>query len=109
MELGLRVLVPVLLLALATWSCGAGGTYCQSGKKMGTNCYSLSDVRTPPGTRPAPAGEATFWNQAPPNQGTFGAPKAPAPQPTSTTGMVPMSSPAWRPTLPSDAGTDSGQ
>jgi hypothetical protein len=102
----MRVVVPVLLLGLATSSCGAGGTYCQSGKKMGTNCYSMSDVRSPPGTRPPPAGEATFWNQAPPNQGTFG---GPAPLPTTTTGKVPMSSPAWKPTLPSDAGADGGQ
>jgi hypothetical protein len=103
MELGIRGVVSLVLFAALMWSCGAGGTYCQSGKKMGTNCYSMSDVRTPPGTRPPPAGEATFWNQAPPNQGTFGGPAA---LPTTTTGTVPMSSPAWKPTLPSDAGVD---
>ena len=84
---------------------GGGGTYCQSGAKMGTECHMLSDVQSPPGSRPPPAGEATFWNQNPPGQASFGGPAAATP----TSGPIPMSSPAWRPPQPGpkDAGADS--
>ena len=42
-------------LLAATAGCGpGGGTYCQSGSKHGTKCYSESDVRYPPGTHPEP-------------------------------------------------------
>jgi hypothetical protein len=37
-------------------ACGpGGGTYCQSGSKYGTQCYSQMDVSNPPGQRPDPA------------------------------------------------------
>jgi hypothetical protein len=90
--------------ASLVWSCGPGGTYCQSGAKMGTECHMLSDARNPPGSRPIPPPETNFWNQAPPNQGTFGGSSIAGP----SSGPVPMSSPAWRPTPPAarDAGAD---
>lgn len=44
-----------LLPLLGLFSCGpGGGTYCQSGAKMGTECHALSDVTDPPGSRPPP-------------------------------------------------------
>jgi len=50
----------ILLLAWLTASalaCGpAGGTYCQSGPKYGTQCYSKMDLQ-PPGSPPPPAGD----------------------------------------------------
>jgi hypothetical protein len=67
----------------------------------------MSDVRSPPGTRPPTAGETNFWNQAP-NQGTFGGPRPPPPVSIPSSGPIPMSSPAWRPTQPAarDGGAD---
>jgi hypothetical protein len=52
---------PSLLLAVCQASllvgCGPGaGTYCQSGPKYGTQCYSQMDMQ-PPGTPPPPAGD----------------------------------------------------
>ena len=47
-----------LALALPLLGCGSAGsgTYCQSGAKYGTQCYSQADVGSPPGQRPpAPA------------------------------------------------------
>jgi hypothetical protein len=45
-----------LLLTVALGACGCGGalprgsgTYCQSGPKYGTECYSDIDVTDPPG------------------------------------------------------------
>ncbi len=39
-------------LAVALAGCGPnGGTYCQSGPKYGTQCYSQMDLQ-PPGTPP---------------------------------------------------------
>jgi hypothetical protein len=50
----LFVVIAATLVAAAT-ACGpGGGTYCQSGPKHGTQCYSESDVRTPPGRHPEP-------------------------------------------------------
>jgi len=52
----------LLLLTLAgmaslTAACGpGGGTYCQSGPKYGTQCYSQMDLQ-PPGSPPPPAGD----------------------------------------------------
>ncbi len=47
------LLCPMLLAGAL--SCGpGGGTYCQSGAKMGTECHALSDVTDPPGRRPPP-------------------------------------------------------
>jgi hypothetical protein len=96
----------VFVSALFVSSCGPGGTYCQSGAKMGTECHAMSDVRSPPGTRPPPAGETNFWNQSP--QGTFGGPAVPSPVSIPSSGPIPMSSPAWRPaqTVVRDAGAD---
>lgn len=52
-----------LLLLVAAYratfiaACGPGaGTYCQSGPKYGTQCYSQMDLQ-PPGTPPPPAGD----------------------------------------------------
>jgi hypothetical protein len=37
--------------------CGPGaGSYCQTGPKYGTQCYSQMDLQ-PPGTPPPPAGD----------------------------------------------------
>ena len=51
----------ILALAIAlvaTTACGPGsGTYCQSGAKYGTQCYSQADVSNPPGQRPDPPRE----------------------------------------------------
>ena len=47
-------LIAVTLLTTVP-ACGpGGGTYCQSGPKHGTKCYSETDVRNPPGTHPEP-------------------------------------------------------
>jgi len=48
----------VLGSALLT-GCGpaGGGTYCQSGPRYGTQCYSNADVTAPPGQRPPTQGE----------------------------------------------------
>ena len=49
-------LILVCLAALMA-ACGPdGGTYCQSGPKYGTQCYSKMDLQ-PPGSPPPPAGE----------------------------------------------------
>lgn len=50
------------LLALAgaaAWLAGCGpgaGSYCQTGPKYGTQCYSQMDLQ-PPGSPPPPAGD----------------------------------------------------
>ena len=42
--------------ASLTTGCGPGaGTYCQTGPKYGTQCYSQMDLQ-PPGSPPPPAG-----------------------------------------------------
>ncbi len=45
-----------LVAGLVCWSaCGpGGGTYCQSGPKYGTQCYSRMDLQAP-GSPPPPA------------------------------------------------------
>ena len=51
------ILLPLLASLLA--ACGPnGGTYCQSGPKYGTQCYSQMDLQ-PPGSAPPPAGDRT--------------------------------------------------
>jgi len=54
-----------IVLSIATFivgttclgGCGPGaGTYCQSGPKYGTQCYSQMDLQ-PPGSPPPPAGD----------------------------------------------------
>jgi len=41
--------------ALLLGACGpAGGTYCQSGPRYGTTCYSSTEVTAPPGGYEAP-------------------------------------------------------
>jgi hypothetical protein len=49
-------LLLALIWAMAGLSaCGPGaGTYCQSGPKYGTQCYSQMDLQ-PPGSPPTPA------------------------------------------------------
>lgn len=42
-------------LGLVGCSGAQGGTYCQSGSKYGTQCYSMADIQSPPGQRPPPA------------------------------------------------------
>ncbi|MEI9952492.1 MAG: hypothetical protein WDO74_26810 [Pseudomonadota bacterium] len=42
--------------SLATGCGPGGGTYCQSGPKYGTQCYSQMDLQ-PPGSPPPPAGD----------------------------------------------------
>lgn len=41
-------------LGLVGCSGAQGGTYCQSGSKYGTQCYSLADIQSPPGQPPPP-------------------------------------------------------
>src|SRR5450432_3050187 len=89
------------LSALLADGCG-GDTYCQSGPKYGTQCYSLSDVRTPPGQRPPLSSEPPpRWQpEPPPNFGTTASP-------ASNGAPAPLGSPAWHPDEPSaDAGPD---
>jgi hypothetical protein len=54
----ISTLLSILVCGLTTLSaCGPGaGTYCQSGPKYGTQCYSQVDLQ-PPGTPPPPAGD----------------------------------------------------
>jgi len=55
-KLRLLLFMVVCQLALVT-ACGPnGGTYCQSGPKYGTQCYSKMDLQ-PPGSPPPPAGD----------------------------------------------------
>jgi hypothetical protein len=59
-----------MLLLPVVFSCGpGGGTYCQSGAKMGTECHALSDVTDPPGRRPPPVeaqqSPEAWWNAKP--------------------------------------------
>ncbi|MBN1607097.1 MAG: hypothetical protein JW940_10725 [Polyangiaceae bacterium] len=44
-----------LCLVLGTGACGpGGGTYCQTGPKYGTKCYSNVDVSNAPGYKGPP-------------------------------------------------------
>jgi len=53
----LRLMLVGLASVLA--ACGPqGGTYCQSGPKYGTQCYSKMDLQ-PPGSPPPPADNRT--------------------------------------------------
>ena len=53
----LILLLPMLICLASLAACGpAGGTYCQSGPKYGTECYSQMDLQ-PPGSPPPPAGD----------------------------------------------------
>jgi hypothetical protein len=63
------------VLALAA----CANTYCQSGPKYGTQCYSMTDVRTPPGQRPPLSSEPPLWYNGPPPPMTYGSPPSPAP------------------------------
>ena len=48
----LTLLVTLACAAAVLTGCGpGGGTYCQSGPKYGTQCYSQMDLQ-PPGTPP---------------------------------------------------------
>jgi hypothetical protein len=88
----LATLVSCLLGA----ACG-GDTYCQSGPKYGTQCYSMTDVRSPPGQRPPGAGEPPQWWKTTPPPASYGASQAkPAPPPPP---------PSTNPTLQRDAGS----
>jgi hypothetical protein len=52
-------LLLLTLICTAAMLSGCGpvpGTYCQSGPKYGTQCYSQMDLQ-PPGTPPPPAGD----------------------------------------------------
>lgn len=67
-----HVLLPLACLLLVPFllACGpGGGTYCQSGAKMGTECHALSDVTDPPGRRPPPVeaqqNPEAWWNGKP--------------------------------------------
>ncbi|MES1177286.1 MAG: hypothetical protein ABUL62_23390 [Myxococcales bacterium] len=55
-KLSLLWLVLVGLIAFAAGCGPGGGTYCQSGPKYGTQCYSAMDLQ-PPGSPPPPAGD----------------------------------------------------
>jgi len=80
--------------AFAVVGCGAD-TYCQSGAKYGTQCYSMTDVRSPPGQRPPPASEPTAWWGGPPPPMRYRSRAKPAPPPPP---------PSTYPTLQRDAG-----
>ncbi|HKQ71887.1 MAG TPA: hypothetical protein VJT73_21230 [Polyangiaceae bacterium] len=80
-----------IVALLASAGCG-GDTYCQSGPKYGTTCYSMSDVRAAHGDpRPPPA--EPQWRARPPK---------PTPLPPASPSSTSMSSPYWRPSA--DAG-----
>src|SRR5262249_12398866 len=73
-----RVMIPTPLSMFATLSLCAVGllgcvdTYCQSGAKYGTQCYSMTDVRTPPGQRPPLSNEPPLWYKGPPPPTRYG-------------------------------------
>jgi hypothetical protein len=78
--------------ALALAGCG-GDTACQSGPKYGTQCYSLTDVRSGPGQRPPSVSEPPQWWNGPPPAARYGASQAkpaptPPPPPPSTYPML---------------------
>jgi len=51
------LLLMLCVAQTAITACGpASGTYCQSGPKYGTQCYSQMDLQ-PPGSPPPPAGD----------------------------------------------------
>lgn len=53
------LVLPLVLLAGLALGCGPGsGTYCQTGPKYGTQCYSQMDLQ-PPGSPPPPAGDGS--------------------------------------------------
>jgi hypothetical protein len=84
----LLVVSSVLSLLSLALACGpGGGTYCQSGAKMGTECHALSDVTDPPGRRPPPveAGQnpEAWWKSKP--------------QPTAAPVLIPVSSASTSP------------
>jgi len=54
-----RKLLSLMMVCLAALAAGCGpngGSYCQSGPKYGTQCYSQMDLQ-PPGSAPPPAGD----------------------------------------------------
>jgi hypothetical protein len=94
---------PILLLAIscsfALAAAGCADTYCQSGAKYGTQCYSMTDVRSQPGQRPPPPGEPPSWWNGPPPPVRYGAQQAkPAPPPPPP--------PSTYPTLQRDGGAE---
>lgn len=53
----LSLLLALVICPASLTACGpGGGTYCQSGPKYGTHCYSQMDLQ-PPGSPPPPAGD----------------------------------------------------
>ena len=51
------LLMSMVICQASLAACGpGGGTYCQSGPKYGTQCYSQMDLQ-PPGSPPPPAGD----------------------------------------------------
>lgn len=56
--MGWLLLASAAVGSLATIGCsgaaGVGDTYCQSGPRYGTECYSGVDVRSPPGRQGPP-------------------------------------------------------
>ena len=77
---------------------GCADTYCQSGAKYGTQCYSMTDVRTPPGQRPPLSSEPPLWYKGPPPPTRYGSP--PSPPPPVRTGP-PLPPPRSTPPSPS--------
>ena len=76
------------LLASTLTLVACGGTYCQSGNKSGTECYSPADLdahERAQGRQSEPRELGNFWNQAPPPT----AMPATLPPPTSASARPP--------------------
>jgi len=59
----IAILIAMASAPLLSTGCGpGGGTYCQTGPKYGTQCYSQSEL-DPPGTPPPPAGDGSKWKR----------------------------------------------
>jgi len=84
-------LFAVAAVASCALACGAD-TYCQSGPKYGTQCYSLTDVQRQQEQRPRIWGEPSTWSNGPPPPARFGStppPPPPAPYPTTAPTITP--------------------
>ncbi len=90
---GRRALIGVLLSG-AAFACGPGaGTYCQTGNRYGTECYSRADVESPPGApgRPADGESRPDWRGSLSPSRTVPPPPAKLPPPVVVSSTKPLS------------------
>jgi hypothetical protein len=64
----MRTGIIVLFVLLTLSGCGPDGTYCQSGPKYGTQCYTQSDVQGPSHARPEDSPRKGEPPATPPNK-----------------------------------------